>query len=112
VDLVVECTGRQEALASALWATHRGGTILLVGLQSEPAALDFHDLVVREVLVRTTNAHVCSTDLPEAVRILEERPLSEVLVDRVVRLDEFVEKGLKPLSRGEVAGKVLVQVRA
>ncbi|MCY0877537.1 MAG: alcohol dehydrogenase catalytic domain-containing protein [Firmicutes bacterium] len=111
VDLVVECTGRRDALTQALSVAARGGTLLLVGLQSEPASLDFHDLVVREVLVRTTNAHVCVTDLPEAVRILQERPLSDVLVDRVVSLDEFVAKGLEPLSRGEVAGKVLVQVR-
>jgi (R,R)-butanediol dehydrogenase/meso-butanediol dehydrogenase/diacetyl reductase len=105
---VVDCTGRAEMLPAAARAVRPGGTVLLVGLQPKPVLFDFRQLVVREITVRTSNAHVCGTDLPAALAFLANRPLADVIVDRVVPLTALVDEGFRPALRGETHGKVLV----
>ena len=46
--------------------------MLIVGLQSEPVALDLFSATLREVDIKTTLAHVCDEDLAAAVRMLDE----------------------------------------
>jgi (R,R)-butanediol dehydrogenase/meso-butanediol dehydrogenase/diacetyl reductase len=104
----VDCTGRPEMVRMAAELVRRGGTLMLVGLQAEPVALDLHDFVLREITVRTSNAHVFACDFPEALAILAARDLSRVLLDRVIALDDLVEHGILPSLRGETHGKVLV----
>jgi hypothetical protein len=54
----------------------RGGSVLLVGLTQTPQALKLSDVVLQEIDIRTTVAHVCDTDLPAALELLAERPLA------------------------------------
>jgi (R,R)-butanediol dehydrogenase/meso-butanediol dehydrogenase/diacetyl reductase len=89
----------------------RGGTVLLVGLNTTPQALNLADLVLREVNVHTTVAHVCDQDLPEALQLLSRRPLSTTLLDRIVPLEDVVAEGLQPLAAGTASGKILVDPR-
>jgi threonine dehydrogenase-like Zn-dependent dehydrogenase len=81
---------------------------MLVGLQASPRELDLHDLVLREIDVLTSVAHVCGSDLPEALDLLVDGRLAAEALDRVIELDAIVEEGLEPLAAGRVAGKVLV----
>ena len=68
-------------------------------------------MVLREVDIRTTVAHVCDTDLPAALELLAERPLAPVLVDRVVAAGGRGADGFEPLAAGTARGKVLVDPR-
>jgi len=110
-DLVVEASGTPMGLHTAQKLVRRGGTILVVGIQAEPTALDFADLTVREVNLVATNAHVCMVDLPEALDVLGNQGLAEAAIDRVVPLDAIVEQGLVPLAKGQVSGKILVDIQ-
>jgi (R,R)-butanediol dehydrogenase/meso-butanediol dehydrogenase/diacetyl reductase len=107
---VVECTGRAEALDTAAQLVRRAGTLMLVGLQTAPVPFDFHRLVQREITVRTSNAHVCASDLPQALALLGARDLAPLLVDRVIPLEKLVEDGILASVRGETHGKVLVSL--
>jgi (R,R)-butanediol dehydrogenase/meso-butanediol dehydrogenase/diacetyl reductase len=110
-DVVFETSGVPGAVERAFALTARGGTVVLVGLNSAPTTLSLAPVVLREVDVRTTVAHVCSDDLPAALDVLTRRDLGSSMVDRVVGLEEVVDRGLRPLAAGEVTGKVLVDPR-
>jgi (R,R)-butanediol dehydrogenase/meso-butanediol dehydrogenase/diacetyl reductase len=107
--VVIEASGVPGGAARALALAARGGTVLLVGLTQVPQPLKLSDVVLQEIDVRTTVAHVCDTDLPAALDLLTDRPLSPVLVDRVVPLERVVTDGFEPLAAGTVHGKVLVE---
>jgi (R,R)-butanediol dehydrogenase/meso-butanediol dehydrogenase/diacetyl reductase len=110
-DVVFETSGAPGAVERAFALTARGGTTVLVGLNSAPTTLSLAPVVLREVDVRTTVAHVCGDDLPAALDLLARRDLGASMVDRVVRLEDVVAEGLRPLAAGQVTGKVLVDPR-
>ena len=85
--------------------------MLLVGLVKTPQELLLADVVLREVDVRTTVAHVCATDLPAALDLLVRAPLAATVGVTVVPLESVVPQGLEPLVAGAAGGKVLVDPR-
>lgn len=108
VDVVAEASGAPSAVGLAQRLVRRGGRMLLIGLQKGLRELDLADLVVREVEILTSVAHVCGRDLPEALELLASTDVASRAVDRVIPLDQIVAGGLEPLAAGQVAGKVLV----
>jgi threonine dehydrogenase-like Zn-dependent dehydrogenase len=110
VHVAIEASGAARAPAAALSGTRRGGTTLLVGLQAAPREVDLFDITVREVTIATTLAHVCDADLPDALRLLAERPLADMVLDRVIPLADLVEHGLRPLAAGAARGKIVVDL--
>jgi threonine dehydrogenase-like Zn-dependent dehydrogenase len=108
VDVVLEASGAPASPALGQRLVRRGGRLVLVGMQAAPRELDLADLVLREVDLVTSVAHVCDHDLPVALELLAAGPLAGEALDRVVPLDAVVEDGLEPLAAGRVAGKVLV----
>jgi (R,R)-butanediol dehydrogenase/meso-butanediol dehydrogenase/diacetyl reductase len=110
-DVVIEASGTPEGLAQGLRAVRRGGRVVVVGLQARPPELDLFDLSLREVDLVTTVAHVCRTDLPEAVRILATTPLASIVVDSVIPLDRLVSDGILALTERRARGKILVDPR-
>ncbi|MCU1536232.1 MAG: hypothetical protein JWP82_583 [Humibacillus sp.] len=109
--VVVESSGAPGAAARSLGLVARGGRVLLVGLVKTPQDLVLSDLVLREVDVVTTVAHVCATDLPRALELLTESPLAEVIGVTTVPLGDVVARGLEPLVSGAAGGKILVDPR-
>ena len=109
-DLVIEASGAAATPQQAIDAARRGGAVLIVGLQAAPRRLDLHSLAVREVDVRSTNAHVCETDLPDALRILAATPLADTVIGQVIELGDLVPLGLEPMARGTARGKTLVRL--
>ncbi len=105
-DVVIEASGAPGQLADAIRMVRPGGTILQVGLPSRPAEIDLHPLVVREVTIRTTNAHVFATDLRPALELLTTTSLADELVDAVHPLEALPEQ-LELLATGRIEGKVL-----
>ena len=109
VDLVVESAGAPGSAALALELVARGGRVLLVGLAKEPQALALASVVLREVDIVTTVAHVCSTDLPRALELLRGTELSELIGVKEVTLAAVEAEGLRPLVAGTAGGKILVK---
>jgi (R,R)-butanediol dehydrogenase/meso-butanediol dehydrogenase/diacetyl reductase len=108
---VLETSGAVGAAERAFALAAGGGTVLLVGLNKTPQPLNLADLVLREINVHTTVAHVCDQDLPQALALLAERRLAAVLLDRVVPLEDVVTGALEPLLAGKARGKILVTPR-
>jgi (R,R)-butanediol dehydrogenase / meso-butanediol dehydrogenase / diacetyl reductase len=107
-DVVIEATGAPHAPAAALAAARRGGRVLIVGLQAAPRELDLLAFTVREVDLVTTLAHVCDVDLPDSLDLLASSDVADVVIDRVIPLEELVEEGIRPLAEGTARGKIVV----
>jgi threonine dehydrogenase-like Zn-dependent dehydrogenase len=108
VHVFMEASGAPHGPSLALDATRRGGQVLLVGLQTQPRSLDLHKLVLREIDVATTVAHVCNVDLPESLAILANTNLASTVLDRVIPLEGLVDEGLLAMAEGRAKGKIVV----
>ena len=106
-DLVIEASGAPGQLANAIRMVRSGGTILQVGLPASPPEVDVHSLVIREITIRTTNAHVFAQDLAPALELLASSELASELLDSVHPLEDIAEL-LELLATGKLEGKVLV----
>jgi (R,R)-butanediol dehydrogenase/meso-butanediol dehydrogenase/diacetyl reductase len=105
-DVVIEASGAPGQLAAALAMVRPGGIVLQVGLPAGPQEIDVWSLVMREVTVQTTLAHVCGADLAPALDILAGTPLAQELLEGVFPLGRLAEH-LDRLASGQVEGKIL-----
>ncbi len=110
-QVVIEASGAPGSPGQALRMVRRGGTVVIVGLQAEPVAVDLFDMAMREIEMTSTLAHVCAEDLPAAVEILTRTDLAKTILDRVIPLDRLVDDGLAALAERRAAGKILVDPR-
>ena len=108
---VFETSGVMGSAERAFGLAARGGNVVLVGLNKTPQPLNLADIVLREVNVQTTVAHVCGTDIPAALDLLTRVSLSDILPARSIALADVVAEGLEPLVSGTAAGKILVDPR-
>jgi (R,R)-butanediol dehydrogenase/meso-butanediol dehydrogenase/diacetyl reductase len=105
-DVVIEASGAPGQLAAALGMVRPGGTVLQVGLPAGPQEIDVWSLVMREVTVQTTLAHVCGADLAPALDLLSSTTLAEELLEGVFPLGRLPEQ-LDRLASGQLEGKIL-----
>ena len=111
-DVVLEASGAPRSPGVAIAAAKRGGTVLIVGLQAEPVALDLFSAAIREVDLKTTLAHVCDEDLAAAVEMLDTTEFAHAAFGGLIPLSEIVQRGLVPLADGSASGKLVVDVSA
>jgi (R,R)-butanediol dehydrogenase / meso-butanediol dehydrogenase / diacetyl reductase len=110
-DVTVEASGLADGMSRVQRLTRRGGTVLLVGLPKKEVSFNAVDLILREIDVMTTVAHVCDTNLPAALALLADRDLAALLVEKVVPLERAVEEALVPMAEGAARGKLLVDTQ-
>ena len=110
-DVVVEASGAASAPGGALAGARRGGRVLLVGLHGEPRPIDLTRMILREVDVVTTVAHVCDSDIPAALSLLADSDIAATTAGPRIPLEALVEEGLRPLAERRAAGKILVALR-
>ncbi len=111
-DVVIESAGVPASMDLAPGLVRRGGRLLQVGLPHARHPLDVRDLVLREVTLLTTVAHVCPTDLPAAIRLLATTDVAARVLDRVITLDDLVDDGLLALATRRATGKIVVDPQA
>ncbi len=109
VDAVIECSGNEAALNTALDAVAAHGTVVQTGLFVGPATLDPMRLTARNVTVAGTWCFPM-TDWPRIIRLLGSgRFAAERVVTAQIGLDDLVAQGLEALAGTQVAEvKVLV----
>jgi (R,R)-butanediol dehydrogenase/meso-butanediol dehydrogenase/diacetyl reductase len=107
-DVVIEASGAPHAPAAAIAGARRGGRVLLVGLHGAARALELTPMIVREVDIVTTVAHVCDSDIPAALELLAETDVAAVTAGPRIPLEALVEEGLRPVAERRASGKVLV----
>lgn len=106
IDVVIEASGAPGQLQFAIELVKRGGKILQVGLPSNRQEIDVHKIVMSEIDINTTLAHICGEDLAPALEILSSTNLAEELVEGVYPLSE-ISTQLELLGSGKIQGKVL-----
>jgi (R,R)-butanediol dehydrogenase/meso-butanediol dehydrogenase/diacetyl reductase len=106
IDIVIEASGAPGQLQFAIGLVRQGGNILQVGLPSTRQEIDVHRIVMNEINIETTLAHVCGQDLGPALEILATTTLAEELVEGVYPLSEITSQ-LERLGAGKIQGKVL-----
>jgi (R,R)-butanediol dehydrogenase/meso-butanediol dehydrogenase/diacetyl reductase len=106
IDVVIEASGAPGQLQFAIGLVRQGGNILQVGLPSTRQEIDVHRIVMNEINIETTLAHVCGQDLGPALEILGTTTLAEELVEGVYPLSEITTQ-LERLGAGKIQGKVL-----
>jgi threonine dehydrogenase-like Zn-dependent dehydrogenase len=107
-DVVIEASGAPHAPAAAIAGARRGGRVLLVGLHGAPREIQLTPMILREVDVFTTVAHVCDSDIPAALELLAGSDVAAVTAGPTIPLDALVEEGLRPLAERRAGGKILV----
>ena len=105
---MIEASGAPHAPSAAIAGARRGGRVLLVGLHGAPREIDLTRMILREVDIFTTVAHVCDSDIPAALELLAESDVAAVTAGPRIPLDALVEDGLRPLAERRAAGKILV----
>jgi threonine dehydrogenase-like Zn-dependent dehydrogenase len=111
-DVVIEASGAMHAPAAAIAGARRGGRVLLVGLHGAPREIDLTQMILREIDIVTTLAHVCDSDIPAALELLAGSDVAIVTAGPRIPLDALVEDGLRPLAERRAPGKILVDPRA
>ncbi|MET9357260.1 alcohol dehydrogenase catalytic domain-containing protein [Streptomyces sp. NPDC006617] len=111
VQVVVEASGSAPGLRGALEVTAPGGRVVMLGLPKAPTEVDVRAAVISEIDLVSTSAHVCTTDIPEAVTVLADRSVSPLIVDRTVALEDVVPMALEPLAGHQLPGKAVISLR-
>lgn len=107
-DIVIEASGAPDAPSAAIAGARRGGRVLLVGLHGAPRPMDLTHMILREVDIFTTVAHVCDSDIPAALDLLAGSDVATITAGPRIPLEALVEDGLRPLAERRAAGKILV----
>lgn len=110
-DLVIECAGHIESVASAMKAVRRGGRIVVVGLPPMSGTLDFTALAGEEKEIIGSISHIYDEDFVAAVDLLASgRVHVDSLITDRIGLSEVVTKGFERLAAGDRSAiKIIVQ---
>lgn len=112
VDAVIECSGNERALQTALSAVRKAGIISQTGLHTKPAAIDPMVLSEFDITLRGTWCYPVY-DWPRIIDLIGNKGLPvEKVVSAQIGMDDLVAKGFDVLisPTGEMA-KVLVQAK-
>lgn len=112
VDAVVECSGNERALQSAISVVRSAGRVTQTGLHTRPASIDPMAVAQREITYNGTWCYPL-TDWPRVIDLIARRglPVEKVVTVEISVLD-LVEKGFQVLlSPTGTEVKVLVNAR-
>ncbi len=107
---IIEATGVKGSPQQALDMVRRGGDVLILGLHTGISEVNLLQFTLREIDLHGTLAHVCAEDIPEALEILSSSNVAALALDRVISLDELMEKGIVPLVERRAKGKIVVDL--
>jgi (R,R)-butanediol dehydrogenase/meso-butanediol dehydrogenase/diacetyl reductase len=105
-DVVIEASGAPGQINRGASWLRQGGTLLQVGLPSKPQEINIHYIVMSEITMQTTLAHVCGQDIQPALEILSSTSLADELLEGVFPLTDLATQ-LDRLATGQIQGKVL-----
>jgi (R,R)-butanediol dehydrogenase / meso-butanediol dehydrogenase / diacetyl reductase len=105
-DVVIECSGRPEAVRAAVHAAAAGGRVALVGIGKQPARLESLEVVQQEKSIVGSFSHVCAEDFAGALAMISSGairwhgmitwvPLARALEDGLLALDRQPHRYLK-----------------
>ena len=107
-DAAIECSGRGDALVTALGQLAKGGTLVLSGTGMERPKLEFIRVIINELTI-TGSAEYTPDDFRDAIDLLADGrlPTAALIEDRDVPLTGVLD-AMEHLAAGDLAGKVMV----
>ena len=111
-DAVIECSGNEKALQTAISAVRKSATVSQTGLHTAPASIDPMILSEFDITLRGTWCYPV-TDWPRIIDLIGNKGLPvEKVVSAQISMGDIVTKGFEELlsPTGEMA-KVLVQAQ-
>jgi threonine dehydrogenase-like Zn-dependent dehydrogenase len=112
-DIVVECAGTSEALATAADLCRPGGTVLFLSTHWAPVTIPGIPALMKELAFRwaiTYGAHDGGRDLDDAAALLATNPtIAEVLVTHRFPLDDAAEAFRVAADRASGSIKVVLE---
>ena len=107
-DIAFDCVGIQPSFDTALKVTGRRGRICVVGLSLKPIQVPFIRLWGHEKEITFSSGY--ENEFPAAISLLADQRIQvEPMVSARITLDEFIEKGMKPLIESPAENiKILV----
>jgi (R,R)-butanediol dehydrogenase/meso-butanediol dehydrogenase/diacetyl reductase len=110
VDAVIECSGNERALQTAIKAVRSGGYVVQTGLHTKTASIEPMELAEREITYTGTWCYPV-TDWPRIIGLIGRRGLPvEKVVSSKINMDDIVSKGFEELvSPTGTETKVLVR---
>jgi alcohol dehydrogenase len=108
MDVVVDTVGHHDTAAQAFRLVRPGGRIVGVGYEKTSSFVLPTSRFVLEEVELVGSRYVRLDELQRAIRLVEAGDVTMV-VDRVLPL-ERVNEGLEALERGEVVGRVVIDV--
>lgn len=110
-DAVIECTGNETALNTAIDAVRASGRVAQTGLHTKRASIDPMRLSERDVILVGTWCYPV-TDWPRIIDLIGRRGLRvEQVVTAQISMDDIVERGFETLLSA-TGDQVKVLVRA
>jgi threonine dehydrogenase-like Zn-dependent dehydrogenase len=107
-DVVFECAGTPQAVATALSLVRGAGQVLLLGVSGEEAPLVEALLVQREIEIKATLAYG-EDEIRLCLDFLARRRFkTEGMVSDIISLDDIVEEGFERIATTKGLVKVLV----
>ncbi|OBS82287.1 hypothetical protein A6R68_23717, partial [Neotoma lepida] len=70
-DVTVECTGAESSIRTGIYATHSGGTLVIVGMGSDMVNLPLMHAAVREVDIKGVFRYCNTFPLEKALEAFE-----------------------------------------
>jgi (R,R)-butanediol dehydrogenase/meso-butanediol dehydrogenase/diacetyl reductase len=97
-NVAFECVGNQSAFDTAVRVTGRRAMIVMVGMALKPIEIPFFRLWGHEKEMTTCTGYV--DEYPAALAFLADgRVRVEPMITAKIKLDDFIEKGLKEMIR-------------
>ena len=107
-DVVYECAGTPQAVATALEVVRGAGQVLLLGVSGEQIPLVEAMLIQREVEIKASLAY-SEDEIRICLDFLAQKRFNTVgMVSDIISLDDIVEKGFERLVSTKDLIKVLV----
>ena len=110
-DVVIECSGVESGLQTAMQAARARGVVVLLGIHSSQPRFDAHDAAARELTVLGTWGYDAYA-WPRYMSMVHSGVFPvELIVTRRIGLDEVISDGFERLVSSEVDEmKILVEV--
>lgn len=108
-DVVIDCTGAQASVQSAIPYVKSAGTLLIFGVCPRSARIDVspHEVYIREISVVGSFAFPKDT-LLKALRFLAEKRITREQVVAAVLPREQLEQAINDVAEGVYGGKVVI----
>ncbi len=105
-DFVFECSGTGAGMNTAIDSVHPGGTIVLVGTNTEPAMINLGPLVLKEVKLQSSYGYL-REDFFHAVELAQRKKIDLSQFASFVKLDD-VPQAFNDLIEGKIRDTKLV----